>query len=162
MLTEPEHLASRRAVCWRGPALIALAAVGVAISAYLTWVHFSGVPALCTDTGSCEQVQSSRFATVAGVPIALLGLGLYLSLLGLSLWQPLAAGRAAPALVPLALFALPLAGSLYSAYLTFLELFVIRAICPWCVASALVLVLICALAAWDLASQADAAGERER
>ena len=112
--------------------MVALGALGLAIAGYLTWVHFSGALALCAGAGGCETVQASRFATVAGVPVALLGLALYLALLVLAAWRT-ARGPAAPDGVRLALFGLALAGTLYSAYLTYLELFVIGALCPWCV-----------------------------
>ena len=134
---------------WRRWAPAGLAALGVAVSAYLTGVHYGGTPLLCTGAGGCEQVQASRFATVAGVPVALLGLGLYLALLGIAIWRG-RGGDATPAPVLLVLFGLALAGTLYSAYLTYLELFVIGAICPWCVTSAMLVTTICALAAWDL------------
>src|SRR5438552_12820753 len=66
---------------WRVVALAPLALTGMAISGYLTWVHFSGGLALCSGAGGCEQVQASRFASVGGVPVALLGLVAYLGLL---------------------------------------------------------------------------------
>ncbi len=143
--------AAGRAAVWRGRGLVVLAGLGVLVSGYLTWVHYSGKAALCTGAGGCEQVLTSRFAVVAGIPVALLGLGLYLTLLGLSLWRALARAGAPP-LVPLALFGLALAGALYSGYLTYLELFVIRAICPWCVSSAVLLATLCALSGWDAAA----------
>lgn len=127
-----------------------LSALGVLISGYLTWVHYSGALALCTGSGGCEQVQASRYAVVADVPVAVLGLALYLTLLGVSLWQARAGAAVQPA-ASLALFGLALAGTLFSAYLTYLELFVIRALCPWCVASALIITAILALAVANLA-----------
>jgi uncharacterized membrane protein len=136
---------------WRGRAMVMLAALGAAVAGYLTWAHYSGALALCAGAGGCEAVQASRFATVAGVPVALLGLGLYLALLGLAVWRT-GRGLAAPGGVALALFGLALAGTLYSAYLTYLELRVIGALCPWCVGSAALVTAICALAAWDLAA----------
>lgn len=134
---------------WRVRTMIVLAALGVAVSGYLTWVHYSGVLALCAGAGGCEQVQASRYAMVAGLPVALLGLALYLGLLGLSIGRALPK-RSTSGLVSLALFGLALVGTLYSAYLTYLELFVIRAICPWCVTSALLVTALCALSIWDL------------
>lgn len=139
------------AEAWRGRAVVALAGLGIAISAYLTWVQYSGASALCVGAGGCEQVQASRFATVAGLPVALLGLALYLGLFGLGVWK----GRSAAGahyLATLAQFGLALAGVLYSGYLTYLELYVIGAVCPWCVASAVVVTAICALTVWDLSS----------
>jgi len=130
--------------------LVALAVLGVAVSGYLTLVHFSGAPLVCAGEGGCSQVQSSRFAVVAGVPVALLGLLFYGSLVALGGWQALRTQPKA-ALISLALFGVALSGTLYSGYLTYLEVAVIGAICLWCVASALLATSITGLAAWDLA-----------
>lgn len=111
-------------------AAVALAAIGMLGSAYLTWVHYSGQLALCFGAGGCETVQASRYAMVGAVPVAVLGLlafGAVFALAGLRL-RP-----AAPAWLLTALFGVTLAGTLFAAYLTYLELFVIKAICPWCV-----------------------------
>lgn len=124
----------------RALALLALAALGTAVSGYLTWIHYSGSLALCTGSGGCETVQASRYSEVAGVPVAALGLALYACILALTAWGALS-GRA-PSAAVLALFALSFAGTLYSGYLTYLELYVIRAICPWCVTSAVVMTAI--------------------
>jgi uncharacterized membrane protein len=88
---------------------------------------------------------------VGGVSVALLGLLLYLGVFGAALWR-LRDGASTPGAISLALLGLALSGALYSTYLTYLELFVIRAICPWCVSSALLLVALCGLGAWDLAA----------
>ena len=59
-------------------ALIVLAALGLGISAYLTWTHFLGVPPMCiSGSGGCETVQSSRYAAIFGVPVAALGVVAY-------------------------------------------------------------------------------------
>ena len=158
-VSAPDH---RRLPAWtvaqrrRAWAMVGLAALGVVVAGYLTWVHYSGALALCSGAGGCEQVQASRYAMVAGVPVALLGLLLYLALLGLSLVRVWLGARA-PEAVLLALFGLALAGTLYSAYLTYLELFVIHAVCPWCVTSALTVAALCALAGWELLAM----GQRE-
>jgi uncharacterized membrane protein len=124
-----------------------LAAAGLLISAYLSWVHFAGVAPVCVGGGSggCETVQSSRYATVLGVPVSVLGLVGYTSLL-------VSAVVRSEVGVYLG-FLIALIGTLFSAYLTYLEVFVIHAICQWCVASAAIMVaaLICeSLAAWRL------------
>lgn len=111
-------------------ALILLISVaGVLISTYLTWTHLRGTVPVCVGGGSgCETVQTSRYSEVFGVPVALLGVFAYA---GLLLSAAVKGEKAA-------LFGLfvALVGTLYSAYLTYLELFVIRAICQWCVVSA--------------------------
>jgi len=119
-------------------ALFVLAALGGLISAYLTWTHFAGLAPICTGgDAACETVQSSRYATILGVPVALLGLIAYCWLfLSAALWEE--AGIYLGVLVSLV-------GTLFSAYLTYLEVFVIGALCQWCLTSAVIMVaaLIC-------------------
>ena len=123
-----------------------LAAAGLLISAYLTWVHFARVAPVCVGgSGGCETVRSSRYATVLGVPVSVLGLVGYTGLL----LSAVVRGEVGVYLG----FLIALVGTLFSVYLTYLEVFVIHAVCQWCVASAAIMVaaLICAaLAAWRL------------
>jgi uncharacterized membrane protein len=127
----------------------ALAVVGLLISAYLTWVHYMGVVPVCVGgSGGCETVQTSSYATIFGVPVAVVGLVGYAGLL----FSALLRGEAG---VYLALL-LALVGTLFSAYLTYLEVFVIHAICEWCLASAafMVAALLCAsFGVWRLAKE---------
>ncbi len=112
-----------------------LVVVGIGIAGYLTWVHYAGLNPVCVGGGGgCERVQSSAYADVAGVPVALLGLVGYV-LIGLSLLLTDERG-------PLAGATLALIGFGFSIYLTYLELAVIDAICQWCVASAAVMTLL--------------------
>ena len=121
---------------------VVLSIAGIGVAAVLTSFHFSPTTtaALCTAAGGCETVNSSPYSTIAGVPIALFGMLGYLAI-GVS---ALASTRQdwLGEQAPLAVFGLSLIGVLYSAYLTYLEIFVIRAICPWCVASALLMIAI--------------------
>lgn len=117
--------------------LICLA--GLAIAGYLTYVHYAEIDPVCA-TGGCERVQASEYSELAGVPVALLGLIGY-GAIALSLAARGDLGRALTA-------ALAIAGFGFSLYLTYLELWVIDAICQWCVASA---VLMTALAAVTIA-----------
>ncbi len=121
--------------------VVALAAIGTAVSAYLTWVHYSGSLALCVGAGGCEVVQASRYAMLGPVPVALLGLVALAAMTALAWWRFRANG---PAAALSALFALSLAATLVVVYLTYLEVFVIRAICPWCasLAAAVVAILV--------------------
>ncbi|MDP2728284.1 MAG: vitamin K epoxide reductase family protein [Dehalococcoidia bacterium] len=110
-----------------------LSILGVGVSSYLLWVRVGGSEALCTGFGGCDLVNASRYAVVGGIPVSLIGLIGYLVILVLSLWR----ARNGPWVLSALIFGMALAGFLYSAYLTYLELFVILAVCPWCVASAL-------------------------
>lgn len=112
---------------------LALAIAGVADAVYLTIVHYDTTALVC-GLGDCETVQTSRYAEIAGVPIALLGVLMYavIALLGIARFRlPAHADR-----LTFAIFAIALAGTVYAAYLTYLEIAVIDAICQWCVVSA--------------------------
>jgi uncharacterized membrane protein len=114
-------------------AIAALAMLGLAISAYLTWVHYAGIEPVCSSISDCERVQSSDYAELAGIPVAVLGVVGYAALL-VSLRGPV------ELTVLLAYIAL-----MFSAYLTWAELFRIDAICQWCVASAVASLAIAVL-----------------
>jgi uncharacterized membrane protein len=119
--------------------LAVLSVVGLLVSAYLTWVHLRGVAPVClAGSGGCETVQASRYAEILGVPVAALGLAAYAGLL----FSVLLRGEVG---VLLGLF-VALVGVLFSAYLTWLELFVIHAICQYCVLSAILMVASLTLA----------------
>jgi uncharacterized membrane protein len=120
-------------------ALGGLAVVGLLISAYLSWVHLAGAEPVCgLGGGGCRAVQASRYATILSVPVAALGLAGYAGLLLAALLR----GEVGAYLGLL----VALVGTLFSAYLTYLEVFVIGAVCQWCVASAAIMAgaLLCA------------------
>ncbi len=130
-----------RAERLRRGAILLLSAAGVLVAAYLSWVALGDGEVACGPVGDCHTVQSSRYSEVVGVPVALLGLGMYVALLGLAV-VALVAGGGAPRAIAAWTFAFSLGGVLYSAYLTYLELAVIDAICSWCVVSALLVTAI--------------------
>lgn len=128
-------------------ALASTAALSAVLSAYRSWIHWSGELALCLGAGGCEAVQASRFATVGPVPVAAIGLAGSLALLATVLaWTPSRPWAGSVA------FGLSLAATLYVSYLTYLELFVIGAVCPWCVAVAACAVVAFGLVVRELAS----------
>lgn len=121
-----------------------LAGIGFVDSLYLTYVKLSNSYAICGPIGDCESVNTSKYAEIAGIPIALLGAGAYLVIILLLLMEN--RGDYWAEYGPIMVFGISLAGVLYSAYLTYVEIYVLRAICPYCVVSAVVLVLLLALA----------------
>ena len=62
-------------------AAIVLAAVGLCVAAYLTYIHYEGIKPVCGLGGNCEKVQSSEWSKLAGVPVAVLGLVGYAAIL---------------------------------------------------------------------------------
>jgi uncharacterized membrane protein len=115
----------------------ALATIGIGVAGYLTYVHYAGLQPLCGISHGCETVQTSRYASLAGIPVALLGLLTYVSVLAST------CSRSEPTL--LIGSGLSLVGWAFSAYLTFREVFTIHAICSWCVSSAIVFTLLAAV-----------------
>jgi uncharacterized membrane protein len=112
-----------------------LALIGLGIAGYLTWVHYAGLQPFCVGGGGgCEKVQTSRWAELAGIPVAVLGLAGYLALLA-TLALPEDLSRMTAAFVALV-------GVGFSAWLTYVEIEKINAICQWCVASAVVMTLL--------------------
>lgn len=114
--------------------LAALSLLGVGIAGYLSWVKFSDSEAVCGGLGDCSGVQNSIYAYLLGVPVAYLGLLVYLALAALALYSLYAPGGGDDWLA-MGLFILSFGGFIFSTYLTYTELFLIHAICPWCVAS---------------------------
>ena len=119
--------------------LIGLGLIGLVDSLYLTWIKIAH-NGVCSVSGGCEVVNTSRYASIAGIPIALIGAGGYLTMIAILLLEK--RNDFVEFNGPVIVFGLSLVGVLYSAYLTYLELYVIRAICPFCVVSAVVLVLM--------------------
>ncbi len=139
-----QTIRTRLAIDWLRMISLIFALLGILDAGYLTYIKLAHVAALCRGVGDCESVNSSVYSQVYGIPVAIFGLGAYLALAVLLALEP-----RLPVLQeygPLAVFGLALTGTLYSAYLTYVELFVIHAICPYCVASALLIVGLLVLA----------------
>ena len=117
-------------------AIAATAAIGAAVAIYLTVIHYAHVPPICT-TGGCEKVQHSRYAELAGVPVALLGLIAYLGLIATAAARGLIASFAGVLIA--------LVGVAFSGYLLWAQLGPIGAICQWCLGNDVVVVLVAIL-----------------
>jgi uncharacterized membrane protein len=120
---------------------------GLAVSLYLLTVHWGWWTAVCLGVGDCEAVNTSRFSELLGVPVALLGALAYaaqIAFCGAIRWNRYAL------LARRGLFIIAVIGVVFSAYLTYLELFVIHAICPWCVTSAILLIAITILIGMEM------------
>jgi uncharacterized membrane protein len=120
------------------------ATAGTSIAAYLTVVHYAHSSPICT-TGGCEKVQHSSYATLAGVPVALLGLFAYLAIAGTAALRGVEAAAAGVVLA--------LTGVAFSGYLLWAQLARIHAICQWCVGSDLVMAVVAGLCVARLLSE---------
>lgn len=126
--------------------MAALAAVGLAIAAYLTVTKLSGGLPICGPVSGCEDVARSEYSSIVGIPTAALGGAFSAALIVLGLvWARTGERRALVLAYGLGLF-----GVIFVGYLTYLELFVIHAVCAWCVTYGLTVVVGWLLAAWSL------------
>lgn len=118
-----------------------LSLVGLMVATYLYLYKIGIVGTMVCGTGSCELVQTSRWSRFLGVEVSLLGVLGYLAMFGVSLagLQPALQQRRWPATL---LLLLATGALLFSGYLTYAELFLIHAICRWCVASAVIVLLL--------------------
>jgi len=118
-----------------------LSLIGVLVAAYLYLYKIGKIGTLACGTGGCEAVQASRWAMFLGVEVSLIGLLGYVVLLAVAL-----AGLQGPLVrrrgISFMLVAMSGLGAAFAIYLTALELFVIHAICQWCVGSAIIIVLV--------------------
>ena len=118
-------------------AVAVLALAGAGIAAYLTYAKYADATIVCS-TGGCETVQSSEYADLLGIPVAVLGLIGYLAILATAF----SAGETAR----VAGAALALGGLAFSVYLVVVQVFAIEAYCVWCLASDVVMLLLAAAA----------------
>jgi uncharacterized membrane protein len=127
-------------------ALVSL--VGIFVAAYLTLYKLGKIGTLACGTGACETVQLSKWGDFLGVPVAAWGVGFYVLVFALALAG--LQGRFAESRgLALALVLFTGWGVVFTGWLTYLELFVIDAICRWCVGSAALVVVLFVLALLD-------------
>ncbi|HYL79909.1 MAG TPA: vitamin K epoxide reductase family protein [Candidatus Acidoferrum sp.] len=126
-----------------------LSGIGVLISTYLSVKRFTGGSLACSRWAQCDVVNNSLYAKIYGVPVAFIGLAGYLLLLGLSLAALETEGGTRRRLVALGLV-LALGGVAFSAYLTYIELYILEAVCSWCVASATIITLVAVVGSVNL------------
>ena len=117
-------------------AIAVCCAIGIGIAGYLTVVHYAHVAPVCT-TGGCEKVQHSKYAELAGAPVALLGLVAYVVILATALVRGVTAALAGAFVA--------LVGVAFSGYLLWAQLGPIGAICQWCLGNDLTILVVAGL-----------------
>jgi uncharacterized membrane protein len=115
------------------------AIAGMAISIYMFVFKTFSIDAMCLGNGGCSTVNASPYSEIYGIPVAAVGLIGYLAIIGSLILENFSSFFEDNG--PLLEFGMGLVGVVYSAYLTYLELYVIHAVCPFCVASAITITL---------------------
>jgi uncharacterized membrane protein len=137
-------------LCW---VQVGLASLGLLDAAYLTYVKFVGASIACSGIGDCATVNNSAYSELAGIPIALIGALGYWALLGLFVAEERRPAWAEP--LHFLQFGIALIGALYSVYLTYIEIAILRAVCPFCAFSAAMMVALFILSSIRLGEQAE-------
>lgn len=130
---------------------LALAGLGILVSIYMTIYKLTENPNMCLGNGGCSVVNSSKYAMVYGIPVAVIGVGGYLAIL-LLLWME----RRNSFLIEngtLVVFGLALIGFLFTLYLIYVELALIHALCPFCVTSQVTMTILFVLSVIRLVRQ---------
>ena len=115
------------------------AITGMAISIYMFVFKTLSIDAMCLGNGGCSTVNASPYSEIYGIPVAAVGLIGYLAIMGSLILENYSTFFEDNG--PLLEFGMGLVGVVYSAYLTYLEVYVIHAVCPFCVASAVTITL---------------------
>ncbi|MEO8608867.1 MAG: vitamin K epoxide reductase family protein [Chloroflexota bacterium] len=120
-----------------------LVIVGLAISGYLSYVKLTEVPIVCvanSEVFNCEVVQNSAYSRIAGIPVAWFGFAVYVVLFGLLLLENRIEFLRQNGI--LVMFGITIFAWLYSMYLVYLQFFVLKALCPWCLGHEATMTLI--------------------
>ena len=152
---------------WALRLALALSLGGVGVAAYLVTLHaaIAGNPkrGLCTftDTISCDKVLASPYAAIGPIPVALLGLAGFALLFAMALWR-LLGGPRTPRWLPATLAVVSGLGLAFELVMTWVEFFVIRAVCPYCLTALAFIAGTFAAAAWAWRAAAQAKTEEGR
>ncbi len=136
---------------WLYRSSLALAVLGVLVSIYMTIYKLTENPNMCLGNGGCSVVNSSRYAEISGIPVAVIGIGGYLTILLLLVLEPRIPFLTANG--TMIVFGLALFGFLFTVYLIYVELALIHALCPFCVTSQITMTILFALSVIRLVRQ---------
>lgn len=125
---------------WLYRASVALVIVGLFVSIYMTIYKVTGNEGMCLGSGDCSTVNASRFSEVNGIPVAVLGIIGYVAILGVHLLENRNLFFRQNA--TLFIFGMALAGFIFTLWLIYVEIAIIRAICPFCVTSQAAMTII--------------------
>ncbi len=129
---------------WLYRTMVALAVIGLLVATYMTVYKWTNNNAMCLGSGDCGAVNASKYSEVNGVPVALIGVLGYAAILGVLTLE----GRKWPLAnfldenATLLVFGLALTGFLFTLWLIYAEIFLIKALCPFCLASQTVMTIL--------------------
>ena len=130
---------------------IALTIIGLLVSIYMTIYKFTNNESMCIGSSGCSEVNASRYSEINGIPVAVLGVVGYAAILALLFLEQ------RPGFIQengsMIFFGISLIGFLFTLYLIYLEIALIKAYCPFCLASQAVMIVIFIISVIRLARQ---------
>jgi uncharacterized membrane protein len=136
---------------WLYRASIILTLIGLAVSIYMTVFKLTGNEKMCIGNGGCSVVNDSPYAVIYGIPVAAFGVGGYLAILAVLIVEK--KSNLLKQNATLITFGLTLIGFLFTLYLIYLEIFVIKALCPFCLTSQIAMTILFILSVIRLVQQ---------
>jgi len=130
---------------------IALAMLGLAVSIYMTVFKLTDNESMCIGNGGCSKVNSSSYAEVYGIPVAVFGFGGYGLIAALLYLED--RSKFLKENGTMIVFGLALVGFLFTLYLIYVEVVLIHALCPFCVTSQITMTILFILSIIRLARQ---------
>jgi len=125
---------------WLYRVSLAFVILGLLVSIYMTIYKLSHNDSMCLGSGDCSTVNASRYSEVNGIPVAVIGIGGYLALLGTLVFEK--RNQFFSQNSTLIAFGLSLTGFVFTAWLVYVELVLLKAICPFCVTSQISMTII--------------------
>jgi len=119
---------------------IALAVIGLLVSIYMTIYKVTSNEAMCVGSSGCSEVNASRYSEVNGIPVAVLGVGGYAAILALLFLEQRSGFFEENG--TMIFFGISLVGFLFTLYLIYVEIALIKAYCPFCLTSQAVMTVI--------------------
>ena len=145
---------------WLYRASVLITIIGLAVSIYMTVFKLTGNEKMCVGSGGCTTVNNSPYSEVYGIPVAVFGVGGYLAILAVLLLEKengkflkQNATKFLEQNATLITFGLTLIGFLFTLYLVYLEIFVIKALCPFCLTSQIAMTILFILSVVRLVQQ---------
>ena len=127
---------------WLYRASILFTLIGLAAAIYTTIMKLTGNEKMCVGNGGCLVTLNSPYGTIYGIPVSVIGVGGYLAILAVLIFEKKATGTFFKQNATMITFGMALIGFLFTLYLIYLEIFVIKDLCPFCVTSQIAMTLL--------------------
>lgn len=136
---------------WLYRTSVALVTLGLLVSMYMTIYKITSNNAMCLGSGDCSTVNSSKYAEINGIPVAVFGVAGYLAILAVHIFEN--RNRFFKQNSTLMIFGMSLTGFIFTVWLIYVEVALLKAICPFCVTSQVAMTLIFMIAVTRLIRQ---------